>query len=88
MLSQSMIIIFDFSIFSSIEHSKILANKKDLDQGWTQLPKNKTQVKDKLVHSLLVMRKLGDDGKYTLLKSQLNSVALSILMLLFLSENM
>ena len=30
----------------AIDYSKILANKKDLDQGWAQLPQNKTQVKD------------------------------------------
>ena len=55
----------------AIDYSKMLANKKDLDQGWAQLPKNKTQVKDKLMHRLLAMRKLGYDGKYNLLQSQL-----------------
>ena len=52
----------------AIDYSKILANKKDLGQGWAQLPKNRTQIKDKLVHRLLAMRKLGGDGKYKLLQ--------------------
>ena len=62
----------------AIDYSKILANKKDLDQGWAQLPKNKTQVKDKLVHRLLAMRKLGGDGKYKLLQSQLINMCESV----------
>ena len=63
----------------AIDYSKILANKKDLDRGWAQLPKNKTKGKDKLVHRLLAMRKLGDDGKYTLLQSQLIDMCKSFL---------
>jgi len=71
--------VYNYSLSSiAIDYSHILANKKDLDQGWAQLPKNKTQVKDKLVHRLLAMCKLGDDGKYTLLQLQLIDICQSV----------
>jgi len=50
--------VYNYSLSSiAIDYSHILATKKDLDQGWAQLTKNKAQVKDKLVHRLLAMRK-------------------------------
>ena len=40
--------------------------QKEMELGWTKLPINKTNVKNKIITRILALRKLGEDGKYVI----------------------
>ena len=39
---------------------------QELDEGWKKLPKNPTQIKDKIVSTIMALRSQRDDGSYNL----------------------
>ena len=42
-----------------------------ISKGWSKLPKNQKQVKEKIVERLLALRQRGMDGKYVLEQSNI-----------------
>ena len=39
---------------------------QELDEGWRKLPKNATQIKEKIVSTIMALRAQQDDGRYYL----------------------
>ena len=56
---------------TAIDMSKVFYTEQSLGTGWAKVPKNKTDVKKKIIGRLLAMRKLGDDNAYHLEQSVL-----------------
>ena len=50
----------------AIDLVKIFYPQKEMGLGWTNLPKNKTHVKLKIIGRIIALRKVMDDGKYVL----------------------
>ena len=50
----------------AIDLVKIFYPQKEMGLGWTDLPKNKTNVKLKIIGRIMALRKVMDDGKYVL----------------------
>lgn len=50
----------------AIDFIKIFNKEQELGKGWTKVPKNKTDVKLKIMKRVLSLRKEGDDGKFHL----------------------
>ena len=45
---------------------KIFYPQKEMGVGWTNLRKNKTNMKLKIIRRIMALRKVTDDGKYVL----------------------
>ena len=50
----------------AIDLIKIFYPQKEIGLGWTNLPKNKTNVKLKIIGRIMALRKMNDGGKYVL----------------------
>ena len=50
----------------AIDLAKIMYEQNDLGLGWNKLPKNKTNVKMKIITRIMALRKVIDDGSYAL----------------------
>ena len=48
----------------AIDLMKVFYPQKEMGLGWTKLPVNKTNVKNKIIDRILALRRLDDDGKY------------------------
>ena len=62
----------------AVDFTKIMRDPKNFAQSWTKLPKNNTQVKEKIVERLLALRQRGDDGSYLLDQSSIVNFLLNI----------
>ena len=50
----------------AIDLIKVFKHQKELGLGWKKMPKNQTNTKVKIITTIMVLRKLGDNGKYKL----------------------
>ena len=50
----------------AVDFSKIMRQMQELDDGWKKLPKNPTQIKEKIVSTIMALRSQQDDGSYHL----------------------
>ena len=54
----------------AVDFAKIMKESKDINSGWDTIPKNNTQIKEKIVERLLSLRTLEEGGKYVLDQSR------------------
>ena len=50
----------------AVDLCKIMRSMQELDEGWMKLPKNPTQIKEKIVSTIMALRSQQDDGRYYL----------------------
>ena len=50
----------------AVDFAKIMKESKDMNTGWDKIPKNNTQIKEKIVERLLSLRTKEEGGKYVL----------------------
>jgi len=64
-LKESPLFYADFSSIA-IDYVKRMTTEKEMKRGWEKLPKNKTDIKVKIIEKLLALRKRSENGEYTL----------------------
>lgn len=62
---ESPLFYFDLSSIA-IDYVKRMVIDKEMRRGWANLPKNKTNVKLKIIERLLALQKRTNNGDYTL----------------------
>jgi len=56
---------FDLTAIA-VDFSKIMKSMQELEEGWKKLPKNGSQIKEKIVSTIMALRSQCDDGSYKL----------------------